>query len=429
MSRFGFFVLIVYVLFLFIRPQEFVSGILNWPLLKFTEMILFSVWLLGRKRFDAPQYLDMAFLTLSIFLSLILVSISSGLEALQNFIIYSVVIFICIANGLTSYERTEKFFLVLVMCTLVMVWNGIDQSLDPDHIGWSGVDAYQRNDSGDSDLFQIRYLGIFNDPNDLGMTLVFSVPIIIYFFTQTSGKVKKVFWAGVLGAHLYGIYLTNSRGTLAAVVGIGALYGLFRYGGMKAVLVAAVVLPLLLAVAPSRVTVSGDSSSLERIAAWHEGLEMFKWRPVFGVGRGQFNEHHYKTAHNSWVLAFAELGFIGYYFWLSVVMHSLFQVWWAYRYFAKKVAEGVELTYVELKEQKIALTLTFAMVGTLISAFFISRTYMVLIYIMAALAVSQLHRLVDLYDDYKLPGIRGVVLGIEVLSFMVIYAIIRLVGP
>lgn len=429
MSSFGFFTLIVYSLFLFIRPQEFVSWMFEAPLLMVTEIILFSVWIFGKKRFDAPQYVDIGFMVLAIFMSLILVSISGGIEASQNFIIYSVIIFICVANGLTTANRTEKLFLVIIFSTSIMVWNGIDQILDPNHMGWSGMDAIKRNDGGKGVLYQIRYLGFFNDPNDLGMALVFSIPIIIYFFTQANGIFRKSIWLLMLGLHVYGVYLANSRGTMVGLLGIGVLYGLFRYGGMKAVLLAAVIAPVLVALAPSRMTVSGDSSSLDRITAWHEGLKMFQWRPLFGVGKGQFLEHHSKTAHNSWVLAFSELGFIGYYFWLSIVVHSIFQVWWAYQYFAGKVAEGVELAYDELKEQAIALTLTFSMIGALISAFFLSRTYMVLIYIMAGFAVAQLHRLTDKYEDYRVPGIRGKVLGIEVISFVAVYTIIRLVGP
>ena len=429
MSGFGFCILIVYSLLLFIRPQEFVSWMLQAPVLKITEIILFSVWLSGKKRFDAPQYFDMGCMVVAIFCSLILVSISNGIEASQNFIIYSVVIFICVANGLTTCSRTDKLFLVIVFATSIMVWHGIDQMFDPDHIGWSGMSAIKRNDNVADTVYQIRYLGFFNDPNDLGMTLVFSIPIIVYFLTQSKGIFKKTVWLAALGFHVYGVYLTNSRGTMLGLVGIAALYGLFRYGGMKAVILAAMAAPVILALAPSRMTVSGDSSSLDRLTAWYEGLKMFQWRPLFGVGKGQFLEHHSKTAHNSWVLAFSELGFIGYYFWLSIVTHSVFQVWWAYRYFAKKVEAGIELTYLEAKEQAIALTLTFSTVGALITAFFLSRTYMVLIYIMAALAVAQLHRMTDQYEDYRLPSIRGKVLGLEVISFIAVYFIIRLAGP
>ena len=56
---------------------------------------------------------------------------------------------------------------------------------------------------------------------------------------------------------------------------------------------------------------NADQSTLERYEAWSTGLTMFRGNPVFGVGARQFAEHHYLTAHNSYVLSFAELGFPG----------------------------------------------------------------------------------------------------------------------
>jgi len=40
---------------------------------------------------------------------------------------------------------------------------------------------------------------------------------------------------------------------------------------------------------------------------------------MFGVGPGQFNEHHFLTAHNSFVLTLAELGFVGMFLFVSVL--------------------------------------------------------------------------------------------------------------
>lgn len=401
---------------------------LGAPILMVTEIILFGIWLFGRKRFDAPQYVDMAFLALAIFASLFFVSISMGFDALKSFLIYSLVVFLCVANGLTTYKRSEKLFLVVIFATSLMVWNGISQMSDPNYVGWSGMDALLRYDHGDEPVVQVRYIGFFNDPNDMGMVLLFSIPLILYFLTQAPGNFKKALWLGVLALHLYGIYLTNSRGTLVALLATGGLYGLYRYGGIKAVIIAAILGPAVLAVMPSRFSVSGDSSSMERISAWHEGMQLFKWKPVLGVGRGRFEEYHNKTAHNSWVLAFSELGLFGYYFWMSILIHSIFQTWWIYLYFNKRVQSNVPLSHVESKERAMAFTLTFAIIGTLLSAFFISRTYMVLIYVMAAISVAQYHRVSDLCDDFRLPKIRGIVFGLCILSIFAVYMIIRLAG-
>jgi len=46
---------------------------------------------------------------------------------------------------------------------------------------------------------------------------------------------------------------------------------------------------------------------------------MFKHSPIFGVGARQFTEHHFLTAHNSFVLTLAELGFPGMIMFVSIV--------------------------------------------------------------------------------------------------------------
>ena len=54
-----------------------------------------------------------------------------------------------------------------------------------------------------------------------------------------------------------------------------------------------------------------DASTQLRYEAWSAGISMFKRSPIFGVGQRQFGENHFMTAHNSYVLSLAELGFIG----------------------------------------------------------------------------------------------------------------------
>jgi O-antigen ligase len=61
-----------------------------------------------------------------------------------------------------------------------------------------------------------------------------------------------------------------------------------------------------------------DSSSFERLEAWNAGMQMFRSSPLWGVGKSQFVDHFYITAHNTFVLEAAELGFVGLVLWTSV---------------------------------------------------------------------------------------------------------------
>ena len=60
-----------------------------------------------------------------------------------------------------------------------------------------------------------------------------------------------------------------------------------------------------------------DESNAGRLDAWSAGLGMFRQQPFFGVGYNMFTDHNEITAHNSFVLCFAELGLFGYFIWLA----------------------------------------------------------------------------------------------------------------
>src|SRR3546814_18467251 len=64
---------------------------------------------------------------------------------------------------------------------------------------------------------------------------------------------------------------------------------------------------------------AGESSAYGRIESWYDGIQMFLANPVFGVGVGNFTYHTWLTAHNSFVLALAEHGIVGYTFWPAIV--------------------------------------------------------------------------------------------------------------
>src|SRR5690606_7303215 len=118
---------------------------------------------------------------------------------------------------------------------------------------------------------------------------------------------------------------------------------------------------------------------------------MFLANPLFGIGQGLFLDYHYRTAHNSWVLVFAELGFVGFYFWVALLFSSLYILWVCQQPFpSEKLDATLEREYE--RERKLAAAMMFAMIGVLACAFFLSRSYIVLLYILPAMAVAQYHR-------------------------------------
>src|SRR6202022_40482 len=65
------------------------------------------------------------------------------------------------------------------------------------------------------------------------------------------------------------------------------------------------------------------SSSRHRIDMWAEGLEMIKYNPVLGIGKGRFADYTGSLiAHNVFVQNMGETGLIGLFIWVAVVYTS-----------------------------------------------------------------------------------------------------------
>ncbi len=64
-----------------------------------------------------------------------------------------------------------------------------------------------------------------------------------------------------------------------------------------------------------------------RYEAWAAGVRMFVQDPVFGVGHRMFSENFFMTAHNTYVLAMAELGFVGLYLLVTLLYLSVKILW------------------------------------------------------------------------------------------------------
>ena len=103
------------------------------------------------------------------------------------------------------------------------------------------------------------------------------------------------------------------------VVVVGFFLTYVRYKSF-ALGLAAIAALALLTFGPSRMTNfdSKEASANNRFSYWESGWYMLQTEPLLGVGFGRFvDENGGMTAHNSFVLCFAELGLTGYFFWIG----------------------------------------------------------------------------------------------------------------
>src|SRR5690606_28785740 len=216
----------------------------------------------------------------------------------------ALITFLVLSHAATERRRVSTTMALIVLCSGLLAIHGIEQVQTG--IGWTGAELSQGT--------RIQYVGIFNDPNDLGLLFVIALPMAL-FLASRGGLLglRRLFWWTGAGLLLYGIYLTSSRGALLAVIAVLGVWVWRRRGAFAAMILGVAALGAIMAL-PSRMgdLDAGESSAAGRVDAWFSGLEMFVANPLLGIGPGNFADNNANlTAHNSFVLVLGETGFIG----------------------------------------------------------------------------------------------------------------------
>ncbi len=170
---------------------------------------------------------------------------------------------------------------------------------------------------------RVRYRGILEDPNELALALAIVLPFAMAALSQRRSLVRLLIVAFAFAIVLPVVIWTQSRTGQIAFVVVVAAFLLNKISWKGLLMVAVLAAPALML--GGRSGESADESSLERLEAWVTGINMLKSSPLWGIGKGQFSEYYYITAHNTFVLEAAELGLIGMILWVSV-LYTAFKI-------------------------------------------------------------------------------------------------------
>ena len=361
-------------------------------------MALGSAMRSGEMAIRGRHVLVLAGLSLSVVMSQVAQGWLGGASLAFTDFMPSVLLFLTTVMVVTTMSRLKATCTLIVLCMVALSVAGIaayhwgfmvqdlvireGSSSAVDHLAVYDGTLAPAHDRTGANLWRVRGWGFLSDPNDLAQMIV--VALTVMFGARIEGRgVRNLLriWlpAAIL---LYALWLTRSRGGMLGLGVILAYAMLQRTGPVRAGIVASLFALAAIATGATggRGYSADEASAGGRIDAWSEGLTMLGHHPVFGVGYGNFTQHHAYTAHNSFVLAFSELGLVGYVFWLALLVLAF-----------RELAAARRMSEPEAEEARWARLLQFSLVGFLVCAVFLSRSFVPTLYLLLGLCYACWH--------------------------------------
>ncbi len=171
-------------------------------------------------------------------------------------------------------------------------------------------------DAGDAEpIMRLCGVGVFNDPNDFSLVLVTAGIVCVHGLTERPTTLTRLALVVPLALFGYALYLTHSRGGLLSAMSGLLAFLVARFGWRNALPMACAMVPVVLFVFWGRQTTVNlsdpDDTFQARLGLWSESFDQFRSAPIFGIGQGRLADEIGQVTHNSYLHAFAELGFFG----------------------------------------------------------------------------------------------------------------------
>jgi O-antigen ligase len=242
---------------------------------------------------------------------------------------------------------------------------------------------------------RVSGFGWFENPNDLAIILVMSIPLTLLIYNFSKKKATRLIYLFAACMFSGNILFTGSRGGMIglAVTGLLSICTLKRipkiYKTILGTLLCVGIIMFGIASILSRGGVGGlrgDESSEDRIIQWKAGMRMLFHNPILGIGPDEFVSQaqdyggvHGLMPHNTFVQAFAENGIFGGIFFSLMIFKPL---WLFFKSIRSKINQMDDDKKVYLRFIGISL------LGYAICSFFSNRLRFHALYVIVALFIA-----------------------------------------
>jgi len=382
-----FFLSCLFVALYLIRPFEFLPSLYGTSILLICGVIgllsVFFALINGQAKWCESDIFMVGFFVAILFSHMSHMYFGGTLSSFEKFLPVFLGYFL-VTHSLSSRKHVVfLFYLIVISCCFIAVEGCLEYY---NGVSYFGIKPLLQNYSVEGEqlvLVRIKWLGPFSDPNDLALLFVIPIPFLIARFKQS-----KIISSAAGGLLILGIFYTNSRGGMLALIVAILSYFVLRYRNKTGLMLGGFLGVCLLLLGPSRMGAmsAGESSAYGRIEAWYSGFQMFKTSPVFGVGMDMFIEINELTAHNSFVLVMAELGFFGLFFFTGLFWVPLAKV--------KSYIWGELRETLHIEDVALLASMAASLIAIMTAMFFLSRSYILVPYMLIGIIVM----LIGLYD-------------------------------
>lgn len=237
--------------------------------------------------------------------------------------------------------------------------------------------------------------GIIGDANDVALFIVFSIPFLIFIYSQQSKISGKIFFLILLLVAVGSVAYSNSRGGFVGLAAVIFVYFMFSKHRFKLSIVLLISLSIFVLVASPtyleeirNITDTEDRTAYSRVLSWKDSWKMFLDNPL-GVGPGNFSiyfeeyqsEGHLRSsmwgraAHSLWFTLLPEMGMVGSFIYFLIIYSNF---------------KGLRMLACENNTyfRNLHVALLAAFVGFFASATFLSVLYYPHFWVLTAITVS-----------------------------------------
>jgi O-antigen ligase len=375
----------LYLVALFVAPQLWWPAVLGWRV----DLLIYPFWfavLLARGRllrlvqFSAQDWFFVAMLAWILLSSAANGTMDRGVPILALYAKWFLLYRMTAASIDSAATLKRAGWLVMLVASIIAV-EAVQHLWSEDGRGWAGQTYSWIDESAQSVGVEhrTRWVGIFDGPGVFCVMFTVALPFALQYLAPAFTLLQRITVVGTFVPLLgMAIFSTGSRGGFLTTIGIFGFWTLARYRvSLKKLVLACVLAALAFTIGPAYLTSKTDSSgsAQHRVDMWADGIEMVRFNPVFGIGKGNFATYTGRLiAHNSAVEVMGETGLVGLFVWLGI----------AYVGFKNLVVRHAQAQ--DARERELLVGVGLSLVGYLISSQFVTLEFETFYFVLALAA-------------------------------------------